>query len=360
MTAQADLHCEAYRDVACLPAAVCAALAQAEHADVEQGEAWLKNLTAQVFPNDPGVAFHVLYRGERVLAVLPLRRDAQGTVWALGNFYTSLFQPFFDNALQAGDLAVLLKAVLAVHRPVVALRIAPMDVQGRHYQTLTAAMQAAGLWIFPYFCFGNWYLPVETDWAGYFGGRSSQLRNSVRRKGKDFEKAGGMLTVITGSDEVNDAIAAYEAVYSSSWKVPEPFPGFVPGLVRFLAEKKWLRLGIAYLDGQPIAAQIWIVAHGKASIFKLAYHETFKRYSAGTLLTARLMAQAIDEDRVRKIDYLIGDDPYKSTWMTKRRERWGVLAFNPGHPQGVIGAAREFLAKKAKRLLASIRQRGAS
>ncbi len=43
---------------------------------------------------------------------------------------------------------------------------------------------------------------------------------------------------------------------------------------------------------------------------------------------------------VLDVDYLTGDDPYKKDWMTHRRERWGITAFNPRTPRRVLMAAR--------------------
>ena len=95
--------------------------------------------------------------------------------------------------------------------------------------------------------------------------------------------------------------------YAASWKTPEASTLFVPGLIRSCAHRGWLRLGIARLGDLPIAAQIWIVANGKADIYKLAYDERHKNYAAGTILSALLMQHAIDKDKVSEVDYLIGD-----------------------------------------------------
>lgn len=343
-----NLRVETYREIGALPEAVLAALDCAEASDIEQGWPWLDNLVRTVFAADPGVAVHVLYGGDEVLAVLPIRHADDGQIWSLGNFYTSLYQPYFAAGLSVESLARLLGRIRQVHGTISAMRFAPMDVDGRCYQLLLAASRQAGLIAFPYFCFGNWHQPVDADWSSYFSARSSQLKNSVKRKSRDFQQAGGVLEIISDQSRVEFGISAYESVYAASWKVPEPYPEFVPSLIRMLVAKSCLRLGVATLGGRPIAAQIWIVAHGRASIFKLAYHEEFKRYSAGTLLTAALMAQVIDTDGVKEIDYLIGDDPYKASWMTRRRERWGIIAYNPGSIHGAIGAGREYLGRRIK------------
>lgn len=343
-----NLRVEIYEEIDNLPEPILAALDSAETCDVEQGWSWLRNLVNTVYPSDSGVVLYVLFGGDEVLAVLPVRYADDGKVWSLGNFYTSLYQPYFAEALSVEALAELLVRIRDIRGTIRAMRFAPMDVEGRCYQLLCAASRHAGLIVFPYFCFGNWHMPVDSDWLTYFAGRSSQIKNSVKRKSRDFHQAGGSLEIISDSSRVESGIDAYQSVYAASWKVPEPFPDFVPSLIRVLATRGWLRLGVATLGGQAIAAQIWIVAYGRASIFKLAYHEEFKRYSAGTLLTAALMAQAIDVDRVSEIDYLIGDDPYKSSWMTRRRERWGIIAYNPRSMRGALGAVREYAIRIVK------------
>lgn len=349
MTSESSgLRFEVYRQFGLLPKSVLLALACAESNDVEQGKDWLGNLIDTVFPDDRGIAFYALLECQEVLALLPVRHADRGEVLSLGNFYTSLYQPYLASGLTVESLARLLEFIRDSEGNVSAMRFAPMDVDGRCYKLLLAASHKAGLISFPFFCFGNWYLPVATDFATYFFGRPKKFKNSIKGKSREFQQACGTFEIISGTYRLERAIEAYQSVYSSSWKVSEPFPEFTPSLIRMLARNGWLRLGVARLDGKPIAAQIWIAAHGRAKIFKVAYHEDFKRYSVGTLMTAKLMEQVIDIDRVREVDYLIGDDPYKASWMTHRRERWGIIAYNPRSVYGAFGAAREYLGRWIK------------
>ena len=352
-----DRRMEIYRHLSALPESAVDALGRAEVSDVEQGKNWLKNLIETVFPNEPGIAFYAIFEQKELLALLPVRHADQGAVLSLGNFYTSLYQPYFAAELTVDSLAKLLEFIRHSNGSVSTMRFAPMDVDGRCYKLLLAASNRAGLISFPFFCFGNWYLPVTTTWASYFSSRSSQIKNSVKRKSKDFQQAGGVLEIISGPERIEYGIEAYESVYLSSWKVPEPFPEFTPSLIRMLASNGWLRLGVATLSGRAIATQLWIIAHGRASIFKLAYHEDFKRYSAGTLLTAKLMEHAIDIDQVKEVDYLIGDDPYKASWMTNRRERWGIISYNVRTVRGAMGAVREYFGRMLKPVFVFLRKK---
>ena len=92
--------------------------------------------------------------------------------------------------------------------------------------------------------------------------------------------------------------------------------------VQDFTQQGWTRLAILYVEEQPIAAQIWFVHQGKASIFRLSYAREWRPYSPGTILTAYLMEYVIDTDKVTEIDFLTGNDAYKQDWMSERRERF--------------------------------------
>ena len=94
--------------------------------------------------------------------------------------------------------------------------------------------------------------------------------------------------------------------------------------MRKLSYEGLLRLAVLYVGPRPIAAQIWIVANNTASIYRLAYDEKWKQYSPGSILTKHLMQHVIEIDKVREIDFLIGNERYKQDWMTKRYELSGV------------------------------------
>lgn len=334
-----------------LPAEIREALNSAESADIEQGLAWLQNLGKSVFADDPEVGLYGLYRGHELLALLPLQvnRDER-KITVFGNFYTSLYQPYIAPTLAIEELSFLFQTVFEEHPKISTVMLSPIDVNWAGYELLRLALQRSGLVAFKYFCFGNWFLPVSVGWKTYLAGRPGQTRSTIKRKTKEFEGAGGILQFSWEKTDIEFAINAFSSVYASSWKVPEPFPDFIPGLIRTLAGNRSLRLGVASLNGIPIAAQLWIVANRKASIFKLAYHEDYKKYSAGTLLTAKLMEYVIDIDGVEEVDYLIGDDPYKAAWMSARRERWGIVAYNPKTVRGLMALGYEILGRTVKRL----------
>jgi CelD/BcsL family acetyltransferase involved in cellulose biosynthesis len=344
---------DSYDHPAELPADVRSFMQAAEQGNIEFGHAWYLNLVNTVYPETPGLRFYVLRREQAIAAVLPLRLERSALGWrahSLSNFYTSLFQPVLDPSVKAVELAEVLAAVRRDFPALASMQLTPLDVGSHAYVALLSAMRL-NRWVpFEYFSFGNWYQPVSGDGATYLASRNGTTKSTMKRMGKKFSNDGGTLEIVTEPADLARGIAAYEEVYASSWKKPEPFPAFMPGLLQTYAEKGFLRLGLAWLGGRPIAAQLWIVSHGRAEIYKLAYHEEFKGYSPGTLITAMLMEYVIDIDKVREIDYLIGDDPYKKTWVSERRERWGIIAFNPWTPRGAAGLAIETMGRTIKYL----------
>jgi O-antigen/teichoic acid export membrane protein len=319
---------------------------------------WFANLQQSVFKEDPGIRYAVAQRQDGCTAILPLRYMRQGPIRrieGLTNFYTSLYEPPLANDAGPDELATLLRAVIREHGGADEMRFAPMDPDGPAYHHLRAALTRIGWASFPYFCFGNWHLHLDSDWQTYFTQRPGEVRSTIKRMGNKFAAAGGRLEILHGTVHLDDAIAAYGSVYSASWKIPEPYPEFMPGLIRLLAASSSLRLGIARLDGQAIAAQVWAVQGGRAAIIKLAHREDNAEYSAGTLLTALLMEHVIEVDKVSEVDYLIGDDSYKQNWMNRRRERWGLVAYNPRTSRGLILLGRELAARMIKAAIAFIR-----
>jgi CelD/BcsL family acetyltransferase involved in cellulose biosynthesis len=151
-----------------------------------------------------------------------------------------------------------------------------------------------------------------------------------------------VIEVFSDPEGLEKALDDYKKIYSLSWKVEEPYPEFIINIARKFAALGWLRLGLIYVEGEPAAAQIWFVKDGTASIFKLAYDEKYKQLSVGSILTTELMRRAIDEDKAAIIDYLTGDDSYKSEWMSHRRERVGLVGFSYTSLNGILHAARHF------------------
>lgn len=313
--------------------------------------AWVQHFIEQVVREDGSVLAIEASAGADSLMLLYRDALAPGRCMALANYYSSLYSPLNGMAPDRAQAMVQVVRQLNGLRPRIAtVNLAPLDGQAEDTVALTDAFARRGWYVRRYFCFGNWYLPCEgLTFDAYMGSRDSQLRGTWARKSKKL-LAAGRLQIVTTPDGVEAAMDAYDSVYAKSWKQAEPYAGFVRGWARICARRGWLRLGIAWVDDAPIAVQFWFTMNSRAYIFKLAYDEAQSKWSAGTVLTAHMIRHAFEVDRVVEIDYLTGDDAYKKSWMTHRRERVGLMACNTRSLLGLASAAWEWAGEMRLRL----------
>lgn len=361
-----DMRVERFASFAGLPESYRQLSSEAGQSSFDQTIEWFETLAQTLSGNgiEPQWLGVVSNTSDAPLALLPLLRQPGAAMPGLGtalaslsNYYTAHFRPIV--AQQADPAAI--GAVLGEYLRDVAtdwhwLDFNPIDADDEIFRSLSAALSGRGYYSQSYFRFGNWVLDVAgRSFDDYFAGLPSRVRNTANRKERKLHKETSTEIVICKSEqEVDSAVADYWKVYEVSWKQAEPHPDFVTSMVRQFAAKGWLRLGVARVDGVPAAAQIWFVKDGTASIFKLAYDPQFARYSIGSTVTKTLMREALDEDKVRLVDYLCGDDSYKKDWMSERRVRSGLRIFRLGKPLGLFGAARarggQFLSGLRERL----------
>jgi hypothetical protein len=275
---------------------------------------------------------------------------------SLCNFYSGVFGPIELRIIDAefAQRATQELCQQLRRRPLPAeINISPIDTDSRFFANMVTGLAATGYFADSYFCFGNWFLPCAgVSFADYFAQRPSRVRNTVTRARHRLGRAGDWQIFIhteTGA-ALTSAIDDFERIYRLSWKPEEAYPQFIRELCLLAATRGSLRLGILSLNGAAIASQIWFVENKKAMIFKLAYDPDAARHSPGSILTASLMAHVLDQDAVAEVDYLSGDDAYKKEWMTHRRERHGIVAFDWRTLRGLSGLLRHQLGRIFRRV----------
>ncbi|MBL8698758.1 MAG: GNAT family N-acetyltransferase [Alphaproteobacteria bacterium] len=292
----------------------------------------------------------------RGVAALRERRGAGRQLGDLGNFYTCRYAPVLgavDRELAAG-----LAAWLSEERPRIdTLRFDNLRAEDDPQDAVAAALRARGFAVQRYEQFGNWFEDVRgIGFAQYLAARDGQLRSTIERKGRRFARqAGARLELMTAASDLERGLAAYLEVHARSWKEPEPFPGFIPAFVRRFGAVGAVRMGVAWVDERPLAAQIWLAWGRHATIAKLVYDDAAKALSPGTVLTARMLEDALDAKLFDEIDLGRGDDPYKKLWLRDRRPVHGLFAANLRSPRGLAAAARNFGPTALKAIAARFR-----
>ncbi|PCD02529.1 hypothetical protein COC42_14045 [Sphingomonas spermidinifaciens] len=256
-------------------------------------------------------------RGGGTAWLFLMRRGARAR--ALANWYTLAF-----DAVTIGDapLAALPDCLGAIGH----VELSPVEEP----EALADAFRAAGWRVSVTPMSVNWRIAPGTDFAAFWAARPGKLRSTVERKGKKAK-----LDIAIHRSFSSEAWKAYEAIYAASWKGEEGSWPFLRAMAEAEGAAGTLRLGIASKNGQPLAAQLWTVEHGRATIHKLAYREDARALSPGSILSHAMFAHVIERDRPALIDYGTGDQPYKADWMDTAHTLWRIEASNPRHPVGL-------------------------
>lgn len=319
---------------------------QAEKESLFFSRQWLENIEKTALATDQKMILACVVEKERVLTILPLisRNNKQWT--SLHHIYTSLFTVLIVEENKKEILSCLAKGISNL--PFDQLILEPIAEDDEDINNLQQALESNALSCTLYARFFNWFQPVKgQNFAEYMADRPSRVRNTIVRKQRKLEREHEYEIRLHTGNDVPQAMADFNAVYEASWKAKEPFAAVVKGLTDRFSSLAWIRLAILYIEGEPVAAQLWFVVHKKASIFKLSYDEKWKEYSPGSILTKYLMEYVIDIDEVEEIDFLTGNDRYKQDWMKSSRRRWAMVCKPNQDPQkrqnGLINKIKAWL-----------------
>ncbi len=297
--------------------------ASAEKNSMFFSRAWFETVTATALQDKYKLLLACVVEENRVLAMLPLKQGEHHDWYTLGHLYTWLYSLFLDN--QASDEVIVCLAQGIGQSSCQSLRLEPVAQDNRNILKLKTELEAAGFYCNYQFRFYNWFHPVvEKTIDDYMSGRPSRVQNTAARKQRKLAREHDFGFRLFSDEDLATGLEDYNTVYNASWKARELFDDLLEELVISFANRGWLRLGVLYIDQQPAAAQLWFVVQGNDNIFKLAYDEKWKQYSPGSILIGKMMEYVIETDRVRELDFLMGNDAYKQDWMTQRRERWGL------------------------------------
>ncbi|RED15674.1 GNAT family N-acetyltransferase [Parasphingopyxis lamellibrachiae] len=262
-------------------------------------------------------------------AWLFLYRTSQRHAEALASWYTLDF-----DIVRTGDNSALLASIAGKLKQFASITIAPLADPGPVEQ----AFGDAGWKVIRTVATENWKLRPPEDFETFWSARPGKLRSTVKRKGK---KANLEIAIHNNFNE--QAWEDYKAIYAQSWKPDEGSWDFMREFAEHEGEAGTLRLGVAYKEGEPVAAQLWHVENGHATIHKLAYTENSKSYSPGSILSEAMFRHVIERDAPAVIDYGTGSEPYKADWMDAPRPLYRLQLYNPRRPAAWLSLLRHKL-----------------
>lgn len=334
-----------YRDWQEIPESANQLFSLTEKTSLFFSRTWYENLSTTALSDDQSMMMACVVAGKQVRAILPLMQQSGNACSSLSSIYTSLNTFLLSQDNRPAILSCMAQGLKKL--PFELIRLQPIAQCDENILALEQAMKDAGFESRRYFRFYNWTHRLQgQSFSDYMAARPGRVRSTVARKRRKLEREHGYEIRLYTRDSLEQAVADYQHIYRASWKATDAFSGFTAGLVSSFGAQGWLRLAILYVDGDAVAGQIWLIAHRKANIFRLAFDESWRAYSPGSILTHYLMQHAIDEDQVEEIDFLTGNEGYKQDWMSVRNERWGWLLYKPPKPE----TQREKLFKSLKKL----------
>jgi len=321
-----------------LPESANALFAQAAGESVFLSHPWFECLAGAALQEGETLLLACALVGDEVKAMLPLVESAGGnSLYSLKHGYTPLYSLLLADDDQEQVLSCLAQGLSQL--PIKGLLLEPIAADDIRLSSLQGALENNGFTCERSFRQYNWVHRLQGQtYKEYMAQRPARLRNTIVRKRRKLEREHGCEIRLFSGDDVPRAMSDYNLVYSASWKQSEVGnERFLNCFMAAFSQAGWTRLGILYAKGQPVAAQIWFVHDGKASIFRLVYDQAWRQYSPGSMLTGFMMEHVIDNDRVEEIDFLVGNDAYKQDWMSERRERFVLGCKNVRAQQASAG-----------------------
>jgi hypothetical protein len=351
-SARQAIEVQAYSGIDALPEPVAAFLAAAGERSFFSSPTWFRVVLRTAGPPADRPRIYAAEKDGRVVAALVVReRERAGPLKT--HVVTSPshgLDAFVNGPLLADEdgeagVRAIVAAMLRASPPVHVFRFECLDPESRECRALVAALGEHRLRVErfadPFVTFDE---TVEGLAIGqYLARRPPALRDYVERQAAAWADTGrGRFELVTGGPGFAAALVDYALVDVQSWKEQEPYPDCLAQLVEAAARAGVLRLGLLYYDDRPVAAQVWIVSAGRATLWRSRFAKKFMLLSVGVVVTYEMMRHILAADRPRALEFGPGDISGRQQWLERHHARIGLAVFNLRTAKGWGVAARRY------------------
>jgi CelD/BcsL family acetyltransferase involved in cellulose biosynthesis len=172
------------------------------------------------------------------------------------------------------------------------------------------------------------YLMMQSPFERWLAALPHGAGAQLRRRRRWLEKQPGFrLQVATAEDEVADALETLLALHDARWAGDGGSDGIPTAAVRafhrevapVLARRGEARLFVLHADGAPRAALYGFERGERFSFYQSGLDPAWRARSVGTVVLGAAIEDAFARG-LREFDFLRGDESYKSTFASGRRE----------------------------------------
>jgi CelD/BcsL family acetyltransferase involved in cellulose biosynthesis len=182
------------------------------------------------------------------------------------------------------------------------------------------------------------YLPLADSWEGFRKSLGKKLRSNIGYYERSLEKQFAVEYRLTTRETLDADLAAFFELHQKRWNkrwLPGAFASraaraFHTEAARSLLDAGMLRLHTLTLDGVIQAALYCFQKDARCYYYLGGFEPTLARHSIGTVLTARAIRHAIEQDGAMEFDFLRGDEGYKYKWGAQDRFNTRLSITRPG------------------------------
>jgi len=339
---------QVYESLESLPEPVIAFFANAADRDFFQSIPWYRTVLRTAGPPLDQPRIYVAdIEGRPVAALIVRKRMSAGRLKTRmllspsNGPYAAVSGPVLDGELGPAGLRAIVAEIARTSPAFHVLRFDCLDRQSSEYVALVKAFRSATMLLRPFQNDIGHYADVRGQAIEHvLSQRSPIVRDYVHHAVRGFADSGrGRFLLFTVGPDIKSALVDYALVDVQSWQDQEIYPDCTLKTIEAAANAGALRLGLYYVDGDPAAAQIWIVSGGRATIWRTRFAKRFATLGTVPALTFEMFRHAIDADHVVEINSGPGDDKIMHMWFDQQRERAGFLVFNPRTLKGWLATA---------------------
>ncbi|MEH1838760.1 MAG: GNAT family N-acetyltransferase [Nostoc sp.] len=198
-------------------------------------------------------------------------------------------------------------------------------------------------------------LKITGSFDEYWKTLSGNLRSTIKRSGKKLYQLEGVKTIfLKGSEATEKYLSQLIEVEAASWKGTKgkliasssTDISFYTNLTRRLSEAGWLEWQLLEVEGKTIAINLAIKLKRSIIIWKLAYDESYAKFSPGTILFEQVVKSAYT-DKVDEIN-LISDFSWYDNWKMDKRPHYNIKLYSHQLISLMFGFLPAYIIKKLK------------